>query len=368
MDIGCRFYTPVEISDCIANHAGEKGLIVDLFSGVGNLYKAFFRKGSATKALAFDINPSVFIKNDYSNKVINNVADCLNPEEVKNKINGHSNMNMAFILNPPFKRIPIKQELFYWKRFDGYQPRVLTQRIECVAIAAAINVAPKDSVIYVILPEIVLESKQASLFFKALKTSYTMSLVKKYKRARFSSAEVDVAVIMLRKKCSECITKVLEKQISKIKSGSLSNGNKKIADLEFKLFRGKVRAVIARKLQISVKDLKIGGIKIIGNKTESDLLKNRENNYSIPGDILIARVGQRMLGRVGIVSDNCVLTNESIFTLRILDDKIRMFIYDVLKSSSFFRWCKTSARGTANYFITNRDLKLYVSHSIKNFK
>jgi len=368
MDIGCRFYTPVEISDGIAIHAGEKELLVDLFSGAGNLYKAFFKKGYAVKALAFDINPSVFIQNDYNDKVINKVVDCLNPKEVRNEINGHSNMVMAFVLNPPFKRIPIKQELQYWKRFNGYQPRVFTQRIECVAIAAAIHAAPKDSVLYVILPEIVLESQQASLFFEALKTSCSMSLVNKYKRARFSSAEVDVAVIMLRKLSNECITKVLERQTANSQFKSFSTGIKKAVDRNFELFRGKVRAVIERKLQISVKDLKIGGIKIIGNKTEIDLLKTKEKNYSIPGDILIARVGQRMIGRVGIISDNCVLTNESIVTLRILDKQIRMFVYDVLKSSSFISWCKTSARGTANYFITNRDLKNFVSHLIKNIK
>jgi restriction endonuclease S subunit len=99
-----------------------------------------------------------------------------------------------------------------------------------------------------------------------------------------------------------------------------------------------------------------------------DLIKAKEKNFSVSGDILIARVGQRMIGRVGILSGKSVLTNESIFTLRILDKKIRMFVYNVLKTSFFHSWCKTSARGTANYFITKNDLKNFISLLIKNIK
>jgi len=368
-DVGCRFYTPVEISDGIANHAGKKDLIVDLFSGGGNLYKAFVRKGYAAKTLAFDINHSILRENDCNEEVVNKIVDCLNPDEVRDELNCHSNLSIAFILNPPFKRISIKQELFYWKRFNGYQPRIFTQRIECIAIAAAIHAAPKDSVFYVILPEIVLESQQTSLFFEALKVYYSMSLVKTYKRAQFSSARVDVAVIMLIKQSGECITKVLERQVANDQCITPSpNCHKKMVDQEFQLFRGRVREVSERKLQVSVKDIKIGGVNIIGNKIETDLFKTKETNYSIRGDILIARVGQRMIGRVGIIASNCAITNESIVTIRILDERIRMFVYDALKTSSFMDWCKASARGTANYFLTNRDLKNYISYLIKDIK
>ena len=362
MDIGCRFYTPFEISDGIAHHAGKKELVVDLFSGIGNLYKAFLRRAYAKKAIAFDINPSGFTNNS-SNKVINKIVDCLNPIALKTELNGYRREATAFILNPPFKRIPKSQELLYWEKFNGFQPTFVTQRIECVAIAAAINAAPKESVIYVIIPEIVLNSNQASVFFELLKVKYSMQVVRKYKRARFSSAEVDVAVIMLKKNSNVCFTKFLEQK----DFGRRNNGNNdKLKSLspQFYLFRGKIRNLHDRKTQMSAKDLKAGGIDIIGNKKEEDLKLAEETNYSAAGDILLARVGPRMIGRVGMISEDCVLTNESLFSIRIPDLKKRSFVYQRLISSEFIDWCNCSAKGTANYFITKDDLNQYIENLI----
>lgn len=359
MDIGCRFYTPVEISEDIANHAGEYDLIVDLFSGVGNLYKAFFRKGYANRALAFDINPAVFPEIDSNGQVTNKLVDCLNPIEIRKELNGHSGV-AAIILNPPFKRIPISQELLYWKKFSNYHPKYCTQRIECIAIAAAISAAPKDSVLYVIIPDIVKESKQASIFFNALKKNFSLTVVKNYKRARFSSAEVDVVVIQLRKHSNECITKIIERIERRNGCNRIVLNNDFSNNIGFTLFRGRVRSENDRKTQISVKDLKKGGISIVGNKNELALKKLNEINYSIAGDILLARVGQRTIGRVGIIIDDCVLTNESILTLRISNERVRMIVYSELKSTSFIDWCERKARGTANYFITKKDFNKYI--------
>lgn len=363
MDIGCRFYTPFEISDDIAKHAGKKELVVDLFSGLGNLYKAFLKRGYAKKAIAFDINPSAFINNESNNRVINKVVDCLCPATVKMELNGYGKHVTAFILNPPFKRIPKTQELLYWEKFNGFQPTIITQRIECVAIAAAINAAPKDSVIYVIIPEIVLESQQASVFFEILRKNYSMEVLRKYKRAKFSSAEVDVAVIMLKKNSNACVTDFFQNIDLR---GRYINNNSELesSNSQFDLFRGKVRSPHDRKIQISAKDLKTGGIDIIGNKKEKELKKAKEINYCAAGDILIARVGQRMIGRVGFVSKDCVLINESLFSIRIPNQEARSFVYQKLISDNFIEWCNSSARGTANYFITSKDLNQYIENLI----
>jgi hypothetical protein len=365
MDIGCRFYTPIEISNGIAIHAGQSNVIVDLFSGSGNLYKAFYRKGYANKAMAFDINPLVFKKNENGSNVIHKVVDCLNPEDVKNHINGHCNEATTFVLNPPFKRLSVKQELFYWKRFKGYQPSIVTQRVECIAIASALYAAAKSSVLYVILPEIVLDSRHTSHFCDVLKTEYSMKVIKKYKRAKFSSAEVDVVVIVLKKKSNGCITKMMEKKLEDIPNNSLINNASEIPENNFKLFRGMVRDTKNRRIQISVKDIEKGGVEIRGNKTERELIASNEKKYSFSGDILIARVGQRMMGRVGIIVKDCVLTNESIFSLRIPDRQKRIAIYNILKSKSFLQWCNTTARGTANYFLKSSDLHFYISRLIE---
>lgn len=364
MDIGCRFYTPVQISAEIANHAGKKDLVVDLFSGIGNLYRAFLKRGFTEKAIAFDINPSAFDNNNCDKKVINKIVDCLNPAAIEEELNGHRNSVTAFLLNPPFKRIPKVQELLYWEKFDGFKPKLCTQRIECVAIAAALKAAPLNCSLYIIIPEIVLDSKQTLEFFDILKTKYSMTVVKKYKRAKFSSAEVDVAIIMLQKQSNNCVTEFFTHETCQ--NDHTKNDYKvKDSNCNFHLFRGKVHKEKDRKNQISAKDLKKGGVNIIGIEKEQKLKKSKESNYSQNNDILIARVGQRMIGRVGMLRENCALTNESIFSLRIPSKQLRIFVYDKLTSAEFLKWCDSTARGTANYFLTAKDLKYYLINLIE---
>ena len=361
MDIGCRFYTPSNISDGIANHVGSRGLVVDLFSGSGNLLEAFIRQDYTQKALAFDINPSVLHHTPFNGKVETKIIDCLNPDSIKKGLGNHEKLSISFILNPPFKRISIKKELTCWKNFNNFQPSFFTQRIECVAIAAAIQAAPVGSSLYVIIPEIVLETQGASIFFELLRRHYSLKVVNTYKRARFSSAYVDVVVISLEKSNNKSITQLLKKDSQKQKTTLQAANNKNKLENEFKLFRGKVRPPCERDKQTSVKDLKIGGVNIIGNKTHSDLLDGQISNYSSKGDILLARVGQRMIGRIGVISKHFTITNESILTLRITNSTNRLKVYDYLKSEDFLKWCKTVSRGTANYFITNRDFKTLIS-------
>jgi hypothetical protein len=368
MDIGCRFFTPIYISEDIAQVAGSPELIVDLFAGGGNLHKAFLRKEYAVKALALDINQDILDSYCFDDQVEVKFANCLNIRSIEAVLTEFANTEMTFVLNPPFKRITAKQEQAYWSQFDNYCPEHLTQRIECVAIASAIQAAPCGSCFYVIVPQLVLQSKKTAPFFAALKKSYSLKVVKEYNKALFSSAEVDVAVISLSKGKNKNLPEILNHHFRKHETFAIKERAEPYVHDSFHISRGLVRAPEDRRWQISAKHLKVGGVEIEGPLTYSDYYSRGISNCSMSGDILIARVGRRMLGRVGVLTSKSALTNESIFSLRVKDATEREVVYNAIKSEEFANWCKKHARGTANYFLTKKDVAQWVSKTIINTK
>lgn len=366
MDIGCRFYTPNRISEDIAKHAGKQNVIVDLFAGGGSLYKAFLRENLAQQAFALDINPLTLLDYRPNGKVVHEVVNCLNPNNINEVVPVDETKKVLFTLNPPFKRISHSNELAFWKEFKNYKPKYLTQRIECIAIAAAIQAAPKGSKIYAIIPQIVLDSTFTASFFNSLKINYAMEVVKSYKRIKFSAAEVDVSVISIKKLCDKCITSIL-KQPSGGVDQSYDSTRVKTTNNGVKIFRGKVRPPDLRDCQTSARHLKTGGADIYGILSIEELRHLDIKNYSIAGDILVARVGQRMLGRVGSVVRNCVITNESLYTLRIENKNLQNRIYQSLLSHTFREWCASVARGTANYFLSVQDIRLWIEQELEHW-
>lgn len=360
MDIGCRFYTPALIADDIASHAGHTDIVVDLFAGFGNLHKAFLRNCLKTKALALDINPATINCEEQRENVSFRIVNCLDPDNIRLQLPPKCQKTMTFVLNPPFKMISAEQEISLWKKIGDFTPKFLTYRIECVAISAAIQAAPTGSILYAIIPDMILHSKRTITFFELLKRHFSLEITNTYKRARFSSAEVDVSVIRLHKNNISCISKYLDASTYLCSEKSIFTDKYKSIEDKICIFRGKVRPTSERELQISVKNLRVGGVKIKGTFYKRDIKDNKISNYSVAGDILLARVGPRMLGRVGIISTNYVITNESIFTLRITDSSLRKKVYSELISNSFIDWCLSKSRGTANYFITKDSVKEFI--------
>jgi len=352
LDWGCKFFTPKNIADYVAATICDPKLVVDLFSGSGCLHQPILNKDF--DVLAMDIDPSISLTKTSKADVNCLISDCLNPYNVKKAISEYSPVKTTIILNPPFRRIKAEREMYYWQEISKVSPKKLTNRIECLALASALVAAPINSEIIAIIPETLTRSDRVSFFFNALEKNYSLKILKTFKRARFGIAEVDIVIIKFKKNHNKQLVSLINESIP-------SSKNDKKIEIPFELFRGCIRNPNERATQTSVRDLRVGGVDIKGQKS---LNESTGKKISKAGDILIARVGVRTIGRVGQIKSGNAYTNESILSLRINKPKERVFVYNILKSEQFTNWIKKEVRGTSNYFLPTNNLKKWIASEL----
>jgi type I restriction enzyme M protein len=91
---------------------------------------------------------------------------------------------------------------------------------------------------------------------------------------------------------------------------------------------------------------------IINFKKQNSLIND---TVAKPGDILIARVGKRCLGRVAIVHAGYQVISDCVFRLRVRKE-FRQEIFDALNSDFGQNWLKAHSHGVCSKFISKSDL------------
>lgn len=356
MDWGCQFFTPKNIAKNLAVFIKQPDLVIDLYAGSGRLHIPILESDERAKlnVLAIDIDPNISNYTDDS-RVKYITADCLDPEAVSKYIAAYLKPKTLIVLNPPFRHLNSHTEQHYWQKISNIElsSNKFTHRVECLALASALSSAPMGARIVAIIPETLIKTERLSFYFQTLTSLYNMEVLTTFKRERFGLAEVDVAIISLEKISNECLVSYLNKRTPELVTN--------IGNYPFNLFRGKVCSADIRDSQVSVRHLKLGGIPLSldNNAIDSSLGKTVQK-----GDILIARVGARMLGRVGIVITGQASINESVLCLRVENQVYRKKLYQLLVSEKYLNWLKEEARGTANRFVPTNVFKQWLRENI----
>lgn len=85
-------------------------------------------------------------------------------------------------------------------------------------------------------------------------------------------------------------------------------------------------------------------------------------NVAIPGDILIARVGRRCVGRVAVVEEGTLPISDCVIVVRPVDENARKKIWEKLRSESSKQILESMALGVGAKYLTHTLVKDFLSN------
>jgi type I restriction enzyme M protein len=85
-------------------------------------------------------------------------------------------------------------------------------------------------------------------------------------------------------------------------------------------------------------------------------LNKYANKFAIPGDIVLARVGSSVVGKVGIVKEGFFVPTDCLIIIRV-HENLRDRVFSLLKSINGQEWIHAHTKGVAAQHITIEDIK-----------
>jgi type I restriction enzyme M protein len=348
----------------------NKSSIVDLGAGQGSLIKPHIGNKSLRK-IAIEINEEVKnkLQSLYDEVLIGNLITSKVLDLVEN-----FPTEVIYVSNPPFGCVnyssEIEQLLFSQGLFLNSRP-VKTFRIELVFIARVLELASIGDEAVFIIPRSILESTDFRSVRDTLCKKHNLHSCLLLSEKTFKNTEVRTAIIWFKPYAmvSEKAIKIfqaenqllrsidcndfIERGISPVNFTSLKGT--KLSSLILSIKRGKStkRSLINRNIEhIHTTDLNRQHAQVIHNLKENNkVIESSKENVAQDGDILIARVGTRVLGKAAIFSGNETVISDCVFRLRVADSD-RNSIFKKLVSEKGQEWLKSVATGSCARVLT----------------
>jgi predicted RNA methylase len=365
------FYeTPKWLSERIATEirAGEKSQVLDLGAGSGSLSKALKAKNSKIFCSGFEVDRQY-------RQVLKGILDSVNTLDIfsspipKNCIK--SDRKTFIVSNPPFGQLRLNDRTrSLLEKFELIDPnsKAVTSRKEIIFLARALAVSRPNTEIVFILPASFLNNRQWAYLRSTLVTTHKLSKVLIAPPSSFKSTEVDCIVFFMKAFAGatpNISIEHIEKPISKARLVNVEafvdgrTGTKEtyyqnnISHLVDHISRGKSCS----------KELKTKKIAHLHSGDVRKLHKEKVCLSSVPvrestnervarsGDILIARVGSRCVGRAMYLKSGEVVISDSIISLRVPKNKQKK-IFNLIISDKGQDWIKRAAKGACAKIIT----------------
>ena len=139
------------------------------------------------------------------------------------------------------------------------------------------------------------------------------------------------------------------------------NDHKKLSDFDVQFIRGKSKYQIQKfpeEYILHTTNFRQTSIFKSKLKTEKKLLKYPDK-IARPNDIIVARVGNTCIGKIGLVQSGYFLITDCVFIVRIEDFLLRNKVYEALISDVGQKWLHANAKGVAARHITLSDIKSF---------
>lgn len=381
-----RYYTKEKISQLLISQLDierpEK--ILELGIGDGSLSLAAFKRWKTAKYSAVDIDT----------ETVNKVKNELEFIHVRNGNVLDSKMNTFFtqfendfdlaICNPPYLKYKPNLEDFELLKKAGFDNSVELKNIttDLMFLVKNLFYLKKGSELGIILPDSLLTNHTFELFRIDLLTSHKIKKIIQLPDKVFKKTEARTHILIIEKGTQTTGTVSISKAgmdgeiLTEI---SVANNElQKRMDFDYHLWKSELKCGDRLKRK-SIKDVAI--LLKRGNKTKKFLdelnipyfhtNKFKDDNLfydfdtsiadfpenvhlALPGDILIARVGKRCIGKVGYVQSGAIPISDCIYTLRV-DKKNALNVLKDLTSIKASMWFQANAHGVCARVISKKD-------------
>jgi tRNA1(Val) A37 N6-methylase TrmN6 len=384
-----QFFTKESVSNLIASNILDINpkIVVDVGAGEGSLLAAVNARWKKARLVGVDIDPTL-AKNNSISRIERIIADGLDhslPEYLKNN---YGKIDLA-VSNPPYTSIQGSRNTELILKDAGLFESIGSSKnypAELVFLAQNLRILNKGGRLAIIIPSGIVNSDRWEKLRRLLCSNNQLEMVIELPDNVFEKTEAKTFVIFLKKSGSTKKIKLYKatpqgkllhpKTITADQAthrmdwtyyNFQSQFEKKLIpsfslrELEAHIFRGQLSGSDALRL----------GIKLFHSSSMSDDPKEISiKNYDVmpgnqhiikPGDILIARVGSRCIGRVAFVKSGTAIVSDSVFVIR-LDKKYQGYVWGLLKSTKTREQVLAIARGVCAKYITKDqilDLLLY---------
>jgi type I restriction-modification system DNA methylase subunit len=372
-----QYYTIGSISDFLINSLPKLKVInpkvIDFSMGEGSLLISANKYYPTAKLFGCDIDRSnVDLVNSFSHIKINSFCIDSTLPKLQKLL---SSYNFDLVLgNPPFKQIINSKNIKDLFESQGIYITTSTIPAEIVFLLIGLKYLKKGGIISYILPDGVLTNNAHKKFREWLCINYTIINIIQLGKNDFEHTEAQAHIINIQKikpnKNSRIHLSKLDKNTknTKISQANFINradysfytkieliGETKLKDLDIIITRGKHTHKILKSSGLTyahTTNLK----KSLTGFTEN-LSKSYSYSYAKKGDILIARVGTRVLGKIGLVTKGFLPYSDCLINISPLSQSTRKRILNTLKSEAGQSWLSSISKGVGARHITISDIK-----------
>ena len=377
----CQYYTKNIYSKLLVDKIDVESpnIVLDMGVGDGSLTMAAFNKWSNAQYIALDIDEKncEAIRN-FSPKIKIILEDGLSPrfnEKLKIKV---GSVDVA-ICNPPYHKIKVEksQEIIFK---NAYLDSCISNHnitSDIIFLANNLSLLKENGSLGIILPDGLLTRADLRSLRADLVNNHTLKYIIQLPDRIFNKTEARTHILILTKGKSQystvsllkadfngnCIDRIeiqkyslIERMDFDFQKWNLSHKRDGItlSDINVEISRG----------SFSHKELKNFDIRYFHttNFNNNKFLSNEKQDYqwsnkiiAEEGDILMARVGKRCVGKLAIVKKGNILISDCVYRIRV-PEIYRKIVWNLFNSSFGEEWINVYSHGVCAQVISKKDL------------
>ena len=354
--------------------------LIDLGSGTGALTLAALDRWPRIEPHCLDISEiSVGPTCELPKNVCHAKVDVLS-SDLDQYIQDSQNKFDLVLSNPPFLRRSVNdyiKKIFLDAGLDDCLERTSTQYSTYSAfLAQSLRIASENSEVAVIVPESFVNGERYSRARAALAENYAIEAVHEFPPNSFQRTEAFAYALVIRKSSRASYTRLSSALSSKsfyipwnkaetrldhkyYLAASGRTNCERLGQFSFDVTRGRITSKKARsELKHFLHTSHLRGAAINGRGLYSETVAPLYPNqiYATTGDLVISRVGSRVIGDSAIVKGGIFPITDCIFRVRALDTHSQLLL-DNLSITSVRDYLKSIAKGTCAKYLTLADIE-----------
>ncbi|MBK0127460.1 N-6 DNA methylase [Pantoea sp. S61] len=360
-----QYYTSKNLSDLLTKFTTlqEPNTCLELSAGEGALLDAVKSKWADIKCTTIDIDPinhSLLIEKFPFDEHF--CFDATSSESFSTLLNRKFDLAVC---NPPFELINTSKSIneYVFSSLGLNLEKSKKIRAEIAFIAINLTHLNENGILAIIVPELIINGLKLSKFRESLFSNYKIENIIECEQKAFKHTEAKTYILFLRnikpsnqQKFTHIIIDSnaqlkLETQRDVKKTFFTYEKNKKnTVKKPFEIIRGR----------LSGKECKLSGhpyIHTTNMNLDMEMLSLSGDDTSLKyrtakaGDIIIARVGTRVLGKTNIIKSGGAIISDCLFSIRFSDEKNRNKFIEFWKENKK-TWITENSTGTCARHIT----------------
>ncbi|MGM0938627.1 MAG: N-6 DNA methylase [Pseudomonadota bacterium] len=365
-----QFYTTPIVSKLLVSTLTTQNprSCLELSAGEGALIDAVLNKYPNVLFTAIDIDAKnyFFLKEKYANHniLLHNSLHSSLLENINNKFD-------IAVCNPPFSYIENSDHIrFIINKILNKDLKTKKIRTEIFFFCLNLYLLKSQGQLSIILPDLFLKSIHLKWFRESLSKNYTINKIIECAHKSFSKTEAKTHLYSITNKkpnLNNKITLINNRSEYLLTIADYINDKSyyfnRLIDNSFILFRGNLSGKKCRESNSPY--FHTTSFSAPEHYNEKEWYNNTKTKMAISNDILIARVGSRVLGKTQVFHGKSAVISDCIFCLRIIDSKLREYILNRWLCERE-DWLSKNSKGTCAKHFTLSDFRsLIVSYIVQ---